>query len=323
MTSTVAPASYAARAAAERAPRPLGRRPGGGKDRRYEALTGYLMILPLFAGVSVLFFYPIGRSIYLSFTKTGIFRGETFVGLAQYQQLLGDSQFWASVAHTLLYALISLAAIPIAVFFAALLNVKGLRFRSFYRVLFFLPVVTMPVAVGMIWKYLFNSDFGVVNQVIGLIGIPKVAWLSQPIVVVVAIAIVGLWASLGLNIILMLSGLQTVPNDVMEAASLDGAGAVRRFMSVTLPLVTPTIFLIAVLNVIASLQVFDLVLIMIGPNSSSINSASTIVYYFYEVGFIQSNRGYAAAISVALLVLTMVVTAAQFRLQRRWVNYDR
>jgi multiple sugar transport system permease protein len=293
-------------------------------ERVKEALTGYLFILPLFLGVAVLFFYPIGRSVHLSLMETGVFRGETFAGLKQYERLFADPEFWRSVRNSVLYAVVGLLEIPLAVFFATLLHTRNLKFLSGYRVLFFLPVVTLPSAVGMIWRYLYNADFGAINQAMSLFGIPKIYWLSTPIVVIIAVAIVGIWAGLGKSIIIVLAGLQTVPRELHEAASIDGAGPIRRFFDITLPMISPTIFLVAVLNVIASLQVFDLVFIMINPGTNPVFSDSmTMVYYFYEKGFIDYNRGYAAAISVALLVLIMSVTGLQFWLQRRWVHYDR
>jgi multiple sugar transport system permease protein len=293
-------------------------------ERGREALTGYLFILPLFFGVSVLFFYPIARSFELSFMKTGVFRGETFVGLAQYEKLISDPNMWKALRNTFIYAGVALFEIPIAVFFAALLNTRGLRFVSGYRLLFFVPVVTLPSAIGMIWILMYGADFGVINQVLGVFGIPRVSWLTTPILVMVAVAIVGIWAGLGKSIVLVLAGLQTVPGEVREAAAIDGAGPIRQFFDITLPMISPTVFLVAVLNVIASLQVFDLLFIMVNPYSNPIfDEAKTIVYYFYEQGFMESNRGYAAAVSVFLLALIMSITGLQFWLQRKWVHYAR
>ncbi|WP_353531598.1 sugar ABC transporter permease [Cognatishimia sp. WU-CL00825] len=293
-------------------------------ERTREAFTGYLLILPLFFGVTILFFYPIARSFELSFMKTGIFSGETFVGLDQYKRLFNDPQMWVATRNTFLYAAVALLEIPLAVFFATLLHSKNLRFLSGYRVLFFLPVVTLPSAIGMIWALMYNGDFGIVNHITGVFGAPKISWLTTPYVVIIAVAFVGIWMGLGRSIILVLAGLQTVPKELHEAAEIDGAGPVRQFFDVTLPMISPTVFLVAVLNVIASMQVFDLIFIMINPDTNPIyRDAQTLVVYFYEIGFIDSNRGFAAAISIILLVIIMAITGLQFWLQRRWVNYDR
>jgi len=291
-------------------------------EKTREALTGYILIAPLFIGVAILFFYPIARSFELSFMKTGIFRGETFTGLAQYQRMFNDPQMWVATRNTFIYAAIALIEIPIAVFFAALLHTKNLKFLSGYRLLFFLPVVTLPSAIGIIWTLMYNGDFGVINYVLSSVGIPKISWLTTPIVVIVAVAFVGIWMGLGKSIILVLAGLQTVPKELHEAAAIDGAGPIRQFFGVTLPLISPTIFLVAVLNVIASMQVFDLIFIMINPDTNPIyREAQTLVVYFYEQGFINSNRGYAAAISIYLLTIIMAITGIQFWLQRKWVHY--
>lgn len=252
--------------------------------------------------------------------KTGIFKGETFVGLDQYRRLLSDPQLWVATRNTFIYATVALIEVPLAIFFATLLHSKNLKFLSGYRVLFFLPVVTLPSAVGMIWALMYNGDFGIINYITGL----EIYWLTTPIVVIVAVAFVGIWMGLGKSIILILAGLQTVPKELHEAASIDGAGPIRQFLDVTLPMISPTVFLVAVLNIIASLQVFDLIFVMVNPETNPIyRQTQTLVVYFYEIGFIDSNRGYAAAITIVLLALIMAVTAAQFWLQRRWVNYDR
>ncbi|TDT74704.1 multiple sugar transport system permease protein [Arthrobacter sp. AG258] len=292
------------------------------KARRQEAIAGLLFIAPLFAGVTVLNFYPIVRNTYLSLTKTGVFTGETFIWLDQYIKLFQDPQMWQAVLNTLLYGVIGLLGIPISVVIAGLLNRPGLRFQSGYRVLYFLPVVTMPVAIAMIWKLLYNGDYGLINQFLGIFGAPNIQWLTDPRFVIAAIGLVGVWASIGHHVVLILAGLQGVPDELLEAATLDGASPMRRFFSISVPITSPTIFLVSVLTVIGSLQTFDLVFIMMGPANPAIESAQTIVYYFYEHGVILHDRGYAAAIVTILLLLTMSLTAVQFALQKRWVHYE-
>lgn len=292
------------------------------RARRREAAAGLLFILPLFVGVAVLNFYPIVRNTYLSLTKTGIFSGETFVWFDQYARLFNDPEMWQSVLNTLIYGIIGLLGIPISVIIAGLLNRTGLRFRSGYRVLYFLPVVTMPVAVAMIWKLLYNGDYGLINQFLGAFGVPNIQWLTDPRFVILAIGLVGVWASIGHHVVLILAGLQGVPNELLEAATLDGASPMRRFFSISVPITSPTIFLVSVLTVIGSLQTFDLVFIMMGPANPAIRSAETIVYYFYQQGVILHDRGYAAAIVTILLLLTIALTAIQFALQKRWVHYE-
>lgn len=314
MTSSVVVASRATRDA--RPPRRLG------TARSREALAGYLFILPIFLGTAIFNFYPIFRSLYLSLTKTGLFSGETFVGFDQYIRLAQDEQMYRAIGNTMIYAAIGLAGIPLAVFFAGLLTKRGLRFVGGYRVLYFLPVVTMPVAVGLVWGLLFNTDYGIINQLLTALGLAPVPWLTDPSTMMIAIALVGIWASLGQNIVLMLAGLQSVPGEQLEAATLDGAGPIRRFLRISVPMASPTIFLISILTVISSLQVFDLVFVMIGSSNPNIEAAQTIVYYFYKMSVEEHDRGYGAAIVTVLLALTLLVTMIQFRLQRKWVHYE-
>lgn len=246
----------------------------------------------------------------------------TWVGTANFTDLLGDEEMAGALGNTLLYAALVLAGVPLSIVIAALLNVPGLRGLSVYRTLYFLPVVTMPAAVGLTWRYLFNGDFGAINHLLGLVGIDGPYWVGDPDVAIYAIAIVGIWSSIGYNAVLFLAGLQSVPRHFYEAAAIDGAGRLRQFFRITLPLLTPTTFFVVVITMINALQVFDLVYLMIDTTSPALSGSRTIVYLFYEKGFVQNQRGLAAAIAVLLLGLILVLTAIQFRLQKKWVHYE-
>lgn len=284
-------------------------------------MTGLAFILPLFLGTAVLYFYPILRTMYLSFTETGFFVGETWTGLSQYQKLLADPNFWGALSNSLVYSIVAVMGIPLAIVLAALLNMKGLRFKSGYRLLYFLPVVTMPVAIGMVWTLLYNGDFGLINRVLGFFGMQGPSWLTSSATALVAVAVVGVWSTLGQNLVIFLAGLQDIPAELVEAASLDGAGPVRRFWNVTLPLLSPTSFFVTIITLINAFQAFDLIYVMIGPTNPAIKSAQTVVYYFYSEGFYAHDRGYAAAIICALFVIVLGLTIVQFQLQRKWVHY--
>ncbi|MFI7613695.1 carbohydrate ABC transporter permease [Nonomuraea terrae] len=283
---------------------------------------GYLLIAPMALGLAVFYLWPIAQTLYLSFTESGVFGGYTWVGTANFTDLLGDEEMAGALGNTLLYAALVLAGVPLSIVIAALLNVPGLRGLSVYRTLYFLPVVTMPAAVGLTWRYLFNGDFGAINYLLGLLGIDGPYWVGDPDVAIYAIAIVGIWSSIGYNAVLFLAGLQGVPRHYYEAASIDGAGRLRQFFRITLPLLTPTTFFVVVITMINALQVFDLVYLMIDTTSPALSGSRTIVYLFYEKGFVQNQRGLAAAIAVLLLGLILVLTAIQFRLQKRWVHYE-
>lgn len=280
-----------------------------------------LFIGPTAAGLLVFFVWPTVRTVALSLTKVGPFGGSTFVGTENYARLLQDPDLVGALLNTFAYAGITLLGLPIAVVISALLNTRGLRGVSIYRMLYFLPVVTMPVAVAIVWRMLYNGDYGIINQALGLIGIDGRSWLTDADTALIAVAAVGIWGGLGTSIVIFLAGLQGIPPSLLEAASLDGAGPVRTFWSVTVPLLTPSIFFVTVLHVIGSLQVFDLLFIMIGPASPMTPRTRSIVMLFYQAGFLENDRGYAAAIAVVLLILILTLTVLQFGLQRRWVHY--
>lgn len=301
---------------------------GGGPARgsRAEALWGYAFIAPTGLGLAIFYLWPVLQTAYFSFTEWGPFGGHTWTGLANYTRLLGDPEVGRAVLNTLTYTALGLLGIPVAIVFAALLNRPGLRGVSVYRTAFFLPVVTMPVAVAMLWRWLYNGDYGLINQVLAVVGIDGPNWIADPATALYALVVVGIWSSVGYNLIIFLAGMQAIPKELYEAASMDGAGRVRQFFRITLPMVSPTAFFVSIVSVIGSLQLFDLVFVMTGSGKAArANPAytrlQTVVQLFYERAFVTNDRGYAAAVVIALLVLIAVLTVLQFRLQRRWVHY--
>ncbi|GIT78798.1 sugar ABC transporter permease [Leifsonia sp. LS1] len=281
-----------------------------------------LFIGPTALGLLVFYLWPTVRTFVLSFTRSGPFGGSDFVGLENYARLAADPDLGRALVNTALYTVIALVGIPLAVAVAALLNTAGLRGRSVYRMLYFLPVVTMPAAVALVWKMLYNGDYGILNQALHAVGITGTSWLTNPATALYAVALVGIWAGLGANIVIFLAGLQGIPDTLTEAASLDGAGPIRTFFSITVPLLSPSIFFVSVINVIGSLQVFDLVYLMIGRTNPALPDTRTIVYLFYQAGFLDNDRGYAAAVAFLLLVIILGLTIVQFRLQKKWVHYE-
>ena len=287
---------------------------------RRRALTGSAFIAPAFIGLAIFYLFPLVSTVVVSTQKTNPFGGGDFVGAKNYQELFADPAFWNALGHSAVYTVISLIGIPLAIVIAALINSVS-RGKGIYRVLYFLPVITLPVAVGMVWRYLYNGDFGLINQVLGVFGIPGRAWVADPHVALYAMAAVGIWMNLGTNIIILGSGLTAIPEEVFEASKLDGAGPGRQFFSITLPLLTPSVFFVSILTMISSLQMFDLVYVMIGNDSPALPGAQTIVHLFYQEAFVHLNQGYGAAIAIVLLMIIMAITAIQFKLQKRWVFY--
>jgi len=229
---------------------------------------------------------------------------------------------YSALGNTLLYTAIVLVGIPIAVYLASLLNTPGLRFAGFYRVLFFLPYVAMPTAVAMVWRIIFNGDFGILNYVLSLVGIDGPYWTSTPGFAMLAVAIVGLWSSLGFSMIILAAGLKNIPPELYEAAELDGATPWRRFTSVTVPLLTPSIFFVLIITTISSFQLFDLLYALLGSSNPVLPKSMSLVYFFYSQGFVSNDKGYAAAIAMVIFLIIGVVTVLQFRFQKRWVNND-
>ncbi len=287
---------------------------------RDDTLWGYLLIAPTFLGLLIFYIWPFLATIYISFTKSGPFGGSTWQGLANYRDLGADSQALVALRNTALYTVMTVAiSIGLAILIAVLLN-QRIRAVSIYRTLYFLPVVTMPAAIAMIWSWLLNGDYGLVNYILGGI---HVHWVSDPRTSLLAVAAVGIWMSIGYNMIIFLAGLQGIPEPLYEAASIDGAGSLAKFWHVTLPMLTPTTFFVTVISLINGLQVFDLVFMMTGTPAGNpgLESTQSVVFVFFQKAFVENNKGYAAAMVVVLFVIIMVVTGIQFRLQKRWVHY--
>lgn len=295
------------------------------RRRRGPGQSGWWAVVflgPTAVGLLAFYLWPTARTFMLSFTKSGPFGGSEFVGLSNYLALVNDPELLGALRNTALYTVIALLGIPIAVAIAALLNAEGLRGRSVYRTLYFIPVVTMPAAIALVWRMIYNGDYGVLNQALRFFGFAGNNWLTDPQTALIAIAVVGIWAALGTNIVIFLAGLQGIPDTIVEAADLDGAGPVRKFFSITIPLLSPSIFFVSVISVISALQVFDLIYMMLGRNNPAMPNTRTIVYLFYQAGFLDNERGYAAAVAFLLLVIILVLTVVQFRMQKKWVHYE-
>jgi multiple sugar transport system permease protein len=294
----------------------------GSARKRIEARWAWILIAPSLIGLGVFSIWPIFRTLYYSFTLWGPFGGHTWNGLSNYKTLFSDSEVLRSLRNTIVFAALSLLSVPIGIVVSALLNRQGLKGLSIYRTIYFIPVITLPAAVALMWRFVYNGDYGPINQVLGAVGINGPHWTSDPSTALYSVAVVAIWSSIGYNMVLFLAGMQTIPRQFYEAAEIDGAGRIRQFFQITLPLLSPTIFFVTVISVINALQAFDLIYVMIGKNNPALADSETIVYLFYEKGFIQSNGGYAAAIAFLLLGIIIVFTAGQFWLQRRWVHYD-
>jgi len=299
-------------------------RPAARRKERYEwnvVFWAYVLIAPTIIGEGLFALWPLVQSIYLSFTSWGVFGQVEWTGGANYARLLDDPEVYSALRNTIVISVASVAGtVSIATLLAVLLNV-GVRGTSLYRVLLFLPVVTMPAASAMVWKWIFNGDLGLLNGALSVIGIDGPSWLTDRATALWSIVIVTIWNEIGIGMIILLAGLQGVPRSLLEAARLDGAGPIASFFFVTLPLLTPTLFFVVVTSTIGAFQMFDAIFLMIGPEGYALDSAQNLIFLFYKEGFIIGDKGYAAAIVLVLFLIIAIVTAVQFWLQKRWVHY--
>lgn len=286
------------------------------KERRY----GYGFVSPQTLGLVVFLLLPFVASLVLAFTRWNGFGVPEFVGLDNFVDQLTDPLLRRSVVNTVVIAAVTVpVGLGLSIVIAVLL--QGVRLKSVYMVMIFTPVVTSSVAVALIWQQLLRQD-GVISQSIATVfRVTPPNWLGDPRITLLAVCMVTVWSSLGLNVVIFQAGLQSISPSVLEAAKIDGAGPVRRFFSVILPLLSPTIFFQSVIAVISSLKTFDLVFILVS-NAGPDNATRTIVYHIYDLGFRSSQFGLASAASVILLVLTVVVTFVQFRGEKRFVHYE-
>lgn len=300
------------------------RSPGGFRKesawRRRDRRWGYVFVGPQLIGMAVFVAIPFGASVALAFANWNGLNALTWVGFANFRQELADPLFWRSVVNTLL---ISVITVPIGLGLALVVAVAldKLRARTIYLVLFFAPVVTSSVAVAMIWQQLFRSD-GILSSMIHTVfRVPPPNWLQDPHLALIAVCIVTIWSSMGLNVIIFLAGLQNISPAVIEAARIDGAGVAALFFRIRLPLLSPILFFSTVIAFISSLQTFDTVFILTA-NAGPDNATRTIVYHIYDLGFNKLEFGPASAASVILLILTMIITGIQFTAQKKFVHYE-
>lgn len=293
------------------------------KQRRYakgDLFWAYLMIAPLMLGLFVFYIYPVFQTLFYSFTEWGSFGNYKWAGLFNYKKMLTDTNLHIAFRNTAVYIALTVpGGIFTSILVAVLLNQK-IRGLAIYRTLYFLPVVTMPAAIAMVWKWLYNGDYGLINYVLSWFSIKGPQWLTDPHTALYSIIFVAIWSSIGTNMIIFLSGLQGISSSYYEAASLDGAGPFYMFFRITLPLLTPMIFFVSVISLINGFQSFDLIYLMIGK--ITIESTQSVVYLFYDYGFTQNMKGYSASIAVVLFIIILMITFLQMKLQKRWVHYD-
>lgn len=299
------------------------RRPGRRSWRRSlhwsEYRDGYLFILPWLLGFIIWVAIPMLASAYFSLTDWEIVTPARWVGIAEFQKLLRDDRFYLSLYNTAYYVLIGVPThVTLALLSALALN-AGLRGIGIFRTLFYLPSVTPAVASAMLWLWLFNAEFGLINLVLHALGLPGILWLQDPRWSKPAFIIMSYW-SIGAQMVILLAGLQSIPQHLYEAAVMDGAARFARFRHVTLPLLTPSIFFTLIVGIIGAFQVFTAAYIM--TSGGPVNSTLFYVLYLYRTAFENFQMGYASALAWVLFVIILAVTLLQFRIADRWVFYE-
>lgn len=296
------------------------KKPAMTKAEKREAVWALAFVAPTMIGLLVLNFYPLVNSIWQAFFKTGDFGGgNVFVGAENFTRVLGTGEFWNSLWNTVKYAIIEVPfSVALALVLAAFLNQKKLFFKSGYRTIFFLPMVAAPAAVAMVWRFLYNQQFGLLNHLFG----SNTAWVTDPKIAWIAIGVIGVWSIVGYNMILFISGLQEIPHDYYEAADIDGATGIRQFFYITIPLLTPSIFFVLQTRIIGAMQVFDLIFMVMDKTNQALSSVESVVYLFYDYAFTQGNRGYGAAIVCCFLVFIMIITVVLQKSEKKWVFYS-
>ena len=283
--------------------------------------AGWLFIAPAITLIAVFFFLPVGASLLLSITDFDLYAvanpaNVRLVGTRNYTDLLQNPTFWLALENTFYFALVG-GPLTVATSLGAalLVNAKAVRFKTFFRTVYFLPFVTTLVAVAIVWRYLYHPQYGFLNYALGAFGIHPIDWLGDPRWAMPAIILLAVWKNFGYNMLIFIAGLQSVPEDLYEAAALDGAGAVRQFWHVTLPNLAPTFFFVGVVTMIGYFQLFAEPYVM--TTGGPLGATTSLVLFMYEEGFRWWRLGVAASIAFLLFLIILVWTAIQLRLERR------
>ena len=299
-------------------------RRGGGARGRERAAWGF--VAPALLAIGLFFCIPVFAALLLSLTDFDIYAladldNVRFVGLQNYERLFANPLFWGAMKNTGLFAVLGVPlSIAASLGAAVILNARVVKGRPLWRVMFFAPFVTTLVATAVLWNYLLHTRYGVINWAISGLGLPPVDWLGQPETSIPAILMFVVWKIFGYNMLIFLAVLQTVPDELYEAARIDGAGAWKRFTHVTLPAIGPTLLLVSIISVAGFFQLFAEPYVMTqgGPAQSTV----TVLYFMYEEGFKWWNLGSASAVAFILFVCILAVTLVQLAVARRMGAYE-
>jgi multiple sugar transport system permease protein len=296
----------------------VARTPVGPGERSAPA---WAFLAPALVLIGVFFFLPVLAALALSFTDFDIYAladagNARFVGLRNYTRLLDTPLFWKALGNTFYFALVGgPLSIAASLAMALLVNAPLVRFKTFFRTIYFLPFVTTLVAVAIVWRYLYHTRYGLLNYALGLVGIGPIDWLGDPTWAMPALILMAVWKNSGYNMLIFIAGLQAIPEELYEAARIDGASPWQRFRHVTLPQLAPTTLFVGVITLIGYFQLFVEPYVMTG--GGPLRATTSVVLLMYEEGFRWWRMGTAAAIAFVLFAVILIATLIQFRLQRR------
>lgn len=295
-------------------------RKDGKSSYSFSSAAAYLFIGPALAAIFIFFFIPVISAFIISFTDfdiyvLGNFNTLRFIGFKNYIRLFEDPLFWLSLKNTSYYVILATPlSIAVSLGAALLLNSRLVKYKAVFRLSYFIPYITTLVAVAIVWRFIYHPKFGIVNYALGLFGINPVDWLGDPNWAMPAIVLMAVWKSFGYNMIIFIAGLQNIPEDLYEAAFIEGANWWQRFKSITLPMLAPTTLFISIITIVGYFQLFAEPYIM--TQGGPLNSTLSIVQYMYQEGFKWWNMGYSASIAFVLFFIILVVTLIQFKLQK-------
>lgn len=281
-------------------------------------LAGYLFVLPFLLAYVAFLIFPVLLGLRMSFYNASLVGTDSeFLGLSNYRELFGDPDFWGSLWHTILFTLLSTPPLVLLSLVLAMLANRAIPARWFFRVSFFAPWLLPSSVVALIWVWLYQPGFGLINGYLTALGLPEVAWLPDENVAMISVVIATVWWTLGFNFVLYLAGLQEIPQEVYDAAAVDGAGPLAQVRWITIPLLTRTTILVLTLQIFSSLNVFDQIYIMNTSGGLNYTATRPIIQYVYEQGFTSYRVGFASAMSYVFFMLVLVVGLAQFAVANR------
>lgn len=288
-------------------------------NRRKESLVALGMLSVNLIGLVIFMVIPAIASIVISFTNWNMMNTPSFIGLANYKELISDDLFWKTLKNTAVYVFWKVPVnIFISLVFAVLLN-RAMYGRGIFRAIFFLPMVASSVSVALLWLPLFETSNGILNVMLNAVGLKGLSWIYSQETAMMSVIMVALWKEIGYYMVMFLAGLQGIPTTYYEAAEIDGASPIHTFFKITVPLISPVTFFVFIISIIGSFQIFDLTTVLTAGGPA--NSTYTTLMYVYKAGFNFFRMGYASAISTILFVIVLILTTIQNKLSEAWVNY--